>query len=300
MPLSSRITRRVPELGLMRELSTPHGTLRCYEAGAGEPVVFVHGMLVNANVWRRVVQRLSPDFRCITFDLPMGGHLVPTESADLSLPGIARMIVDALDALGVERATFVGNDTGTGLCQVIAADHRHRVHSLILTSGDFRENSPAKLFRFMPLAGRVPGGMLMYLGPAALRPMRMMYRLPIAFGWLIKRLRDYDILDTYFQPTVWSREIRKDMHAFAREYRNHHAIEAAHALGNFERPVLIAWSREDKFFPPAHAVELSELVEDAQLEWIDDSYTISAEDQPERLAELIGAFMREPRLSQVA
>ena len=36
--------------------------------------MFVHGLLVNANLWRKVVERLSPDFRCIALDLPLGSH----------------------------------------------------------------------------------------------------------------------------------------------------------------------------------------------------------------------------------
>ena len=41
------------------------------------PIVFVHGLLVNANLWRKVVERLAPDFRCITLDLPLGSHTLP-------------------------------------------------------------------------------------------------------------------------------------------------------------------------------------------------------------------------------
>jgi pimeloyl-ACP methyl ester carboxylesterase len=73
-----------------------------------------------------------------------------------------------------------------------------------------------------------------------------------------------------------------------------HTLQAAERFGKFDRPALIAWSREDRFFPRRHAERLAEALPNARLAWIDDAYTLVSEDQPERLAELIAAFIREP------
>jgi pimeloyl-ACP methyl ester carboxylesterase len=70
--------------------------------------------------------------------------------------------------------------------------------------------------------------------------------------------------------------------------------EAADRLKQFDKPALVAWSRDDRFFKPAHAEALTRDLPNARLEWIDDARTFSAEDQPERLAELIAGFVREP------
>ena len=51
---------RSPALGASRELDLPQGPLTVFEAGAGPPIVFVHGLLVNANLWRKVVRACSP------------------------------------------------------------------------------------------------------------------------------------------------------------------------------------------------------------------------------------------------
>ena len=69
--------------------------MRVFEAGTGEPIVFVHGALVSPNLWRKVVERLSPDFRCITLEMPLGSHEIPMPDADLSPAGIADLIADA-------------------------------------------------------------------------------------------------------------------------------------------------------------------------------------------------------------
>src|SRR5436190_21831778 len=112
---------RDPALGTRRELDLPQGRLRCFEAGAGEPVVFVHGYFVNANIWRKVIPRLAPDSRCLALDLPFGSHALPMEpGADLSGAGQVQLVLDAIDALGLDEVTLVGMDTGGAICQFVA------------------------------------------------------------------------------------------------------------------------------------------------------------------------------------
>jgi pimeloyl-ACP methyl ester carboxylesterase len=51
---------------------------------------------------------------------------------------------------------------------------------------------------------------------------------------------------------------------------------------------------EDRFFKLSFAEKLADTIRGATLERIEDSYTFVSEDQPERLAELIARFAREP------
>jgi pimeloyl-ACP methyl ester carboxylesterase len=88
--------------------------------------------------------------------------------------------------------------------------------------------------------------------------------------------------------------VRADLNAVIRGLDKRYTNEAADRLGGFERPALIAWSREDKFFKPDHAEALARDLPNARLEWIDDARTFSMEDQPERVAKLIAGFVREP------
>ena len=62
---------RDPRLGTPHEVDLPAGPLRYYETGDGPPIVFVHGYLVNANLWRKLVPLLADRFRCITVDWPL-------------------------------------------------------------------------------------------------------------------------------------------------------------------------------------------------------------------------------------
>ncbi len=56
----------------MHSVELPQGTVRYRDDGEGRPLVFVHGILVNGLLWRRVVPKLD-GVRCIVPDWPLGG-----------------------------------------------------------------------------------------------------------------------------------------------------------------------------------------------------------------------------------
>src|SRR5438552_11559098 len=125
------------ELGEVKEVRLPQGTIRYRERGSGAPIVFVHGLLVNGDLWRKVVPELSKDFRCIVPDLPLGSHEQPVdEDADLSPYAVAKLIADFIAALDLEGVTLVGNDTGGAFCQLVITRHPERVGRLVLTPCD--------------------------------------------------------------------------------------------------------------------------------------------------------------------
>ena len=290
--MKQKATWRDPALGVARELELPQGTLTCFEAGTGPPIVFAHGLLVNANLWRNVVARLSPEFRCIALDLPLGSHaLAIPERADLTPHGLADLIADAIQALALERVTLVGNDTGGALCQMVVTRRPERIGRLVLTSCDYRDNFPPPMFRYFKPAAAIPGAMRLLMLPMRLRAPR---RLPIAFGWLVKRPIDRPAEDSYLLAGMTIPGVEQDLKCVLKGLHTRYTNEAADRLREFHRPALIAWSREDRFFKPAHAERLAQDLPNARLEWIENARSLSPEDEPGRLAELIARFMREP------
>jgi pimeloyl-ACP methyl ester carboxylesterase len=283
---------RDPALGEARVLDLPGGRLRAFDVGSGPPIVFVHGFLVNANLWRKLVARLAPDFRCIALDMPLGAHEHPLpKSAPTGAPAMARMVADALDALELDDATVVGNDSGGAICQMLVTSRPQRVGRLVLTSCDYRDNFPPRMFSYFTPAAAIPG--LMW---ALLQPMRLSFprHTPIAFGWLVKRPIDRPAEDSYVYPATTDAAIRRDARAFIRDSDPSQTNAAADRLGEFDRPALIAWSAEDRFFPPDHGRRLAEDLPNARFELVSDARTFSMEDNPERLAELVAGFVREP------
>ena len=81
----------------MSEANLPQGTLHYSDTGEGPPIVFVHGLLVDGRLWRKVTPLLQDRFRCIVPNLPLGSHRTPMNAdADLSPPGLARVVADFL------------------------------------------------------------------------------------------------------------------------------------------------------------------------------------------------------------
>src|SRR5688572_20336728 len=133
------------ELGEQREIRLPAGVVRYRERGSGPAILFVHGLLVNGDLWRKVVPLLAGEFRCITPDWPLGSQDVPLdEGVKLTTRKAAGIIRRFLDALDLDDVTLVGNDTGGGLCQILVAERPERVGRLVLTSCDAFENFPPK------------------------------------------------------------------------------------------------------------------------------------------------------------
>jgi pimeloyl-ACP methyl ester carboxylesterase len=297
-PTSTKATWRSPALGERKVLDLSGGRrLAYFEAGSGPPIVFVHGLLVNANLWRKVVERLAPDFRCIALDLPLGSHTLPMpEGTDLGAPAIADIVADALEALDLDDATLVGNDSGGAISQMVVTTRPERVGKLVLTSCDYRDRFPPAMFAYFGPAAAIPGAMA-----ALLAPMRLSFprHTPIAFGWLVKRTIDRDAEDSYLYPAITDGDIRRDVRSFIKGSSTEQTNRAADRLGGFDRPALIAWAGEDKLFPLADGKRLAEDLPNSRLETVDDARTFSMEDNPARLAELIAGFVREPAAARV-
>jgi pimeloyl-ACP methyl ester carboxylesterase len=291
MNATERSRWRSPALGQQRTLDLPGGRLVVHEAGEGPTIVFVHGLLVNANLWRKVVARLSPDFHCVTLDLPLGSHVEPLGGDDLTPPGLAALVCDALDALALDDVTLVGNDTGGAVCQIVVTTHPERIGRLVLTPCDYRDTFPPKLFKPLLALARVPGATYGVL--SSLRP-RTSRRLPPAYGWLTKRPIEAQAEDTYVLAALEDAAVLGELNDVLAGIDTRHTNEAADRLPGFDRPALLAWASEDRFFRNGIPEALASTLPNARLEWIDDSYTFVAEDQPERLAELIAGFVREP------
>ena len=67
-------------------------------------------------------------------------------------------------------------------------------------------------------------------------------------------------------------------------------VEAARSLPRFERPALVVWASEDRIMPPGHGRRLAELLPDARLVELADSYILLPLDQPEQFAGAIRDF----------
>ena len=219
-------TWRAEALGSRTTLEIEGLRIAAHVTGEGPPIVFVHGALVNANLWRKVVPLLEGYTR-VTLDLPLGSHLeAQDETADLSVPALAGLITGALESLGLRDATVVANDTGGGLTQIAATTDAERIGRLVLTSCDAFDNFPPRFFRIVLAPAKVPGLLRVFFAPMRARRLR---RLPIAYGWLTKRPIEPAAEDSYVLPALTDAGVRRDVRKVLSAVRS-----ALHARGGAE------------------------------------------------------------------
>jgi pimeloyl-ACP methyl ester carboxylesterase len=271
------------------------GTIEYEDRGQGPVLVLLHGLMMDASLWDATVAGLSADHRCLVPTLPLGAHRRPMKaSADLSLPGVARLVAEFLERLDLHDVTLVGNDTGGALVQLLMRDgpatSPDRIGRVVLVSCDAFDNFPPGLTgKTLVLTGKLPPSMFgLFMQQMRLRPVR---RLPIAFGWLTKR--GDTATARWMEPVLTQPGIRRDtvrtLRAAAAD-RNFLAGSAGW-LPDFTGPALVVWARQDRVMPPEHGQRLAKLLPQGQLAEVEDSYTLIPLDQPDRLTALIRSFV---------
>jgi pimeloyl-ACP methyl ester carboxylesterase len=277
-------------LGQARTIEVAAGPLRIYERGQGEPILFLHGLFANAVAWRKVVPLLAESFHCVTADWPFGSHSLPMNpEADLSPGGIAATVADAIEALDLDGVTLVGNDGGGMLCQLVATTRPQRLARLVLTPCDAYDNFPPPAFAPLCDLARSEEGMELIADAMADRESR---RRPEAYGWLSHEPLPDQVLDHFARP-LRDPAIRRDAAKFLTAVAERYTLDAAAQFRSFERPVLVAWATDDRFFPAAHGERLAHDFPQGRHVTIPAARTYVAEDQPERIAELIAAFIAD-------
>jgi pimeloyl-ACP methyl ester carboxylesterase len=276
------------------EVELTAGTIEYEDTGGSGPVlVLVHGLLMDGSLWRHVVADLRSGHRCVVPTLPLGGHRQAMRpDADLSLPGQARILSELLDRLDLRDVTLAFNDWG-GPILLASSDGADRIGRLVPVSCEAFDNYPPGVPGHMAwLASKVPGGANAALQPLRVRALR---RLPITFGWMSKRGVPDDVMDEWLRPVLTQRAIRRDLAKYAGGARQARPqlVAATERLAAFDRPALVAWAAQDRVMPPEHGRRLAELLPNARLVEVADSYTLIPEDQPGELARAIREFVRE-------
>jgi len=103
------------------------------DAGSGDPVMLVPGLGGGAGLWQQQIGPLSADFRVVAHDHRGCGRSTYSKMK-YSVEQMADDAVRLMDALGIERAHWVGHSTGGAMGQIVAQDRPDRIASLVLSA----------------------------------------------------------------------------------------------------------------------------------------------------------------------
>ena len=270
--------------------ATLHGhTLSYVDSGAGEPILFVHGLLGSHRNWRHLVDRLDNTNRVIVPDL-FGHGASEKHEGDYSPAAQAATLRDLINLLDIERVTIVGHSLGGGISLAFCYLFPERVERLVLvgTGGLGREVSPVLRAATLPVADWV---LPVIASPWVRGGAELVGRGLSLFGWRASHdmraawegfteLSDADARRAFLATT------RSVMNSGGQSIAAHEYLTELSGV-----PVLIVWGTNDMVIPAAHARRAAELSPACRVELFEGAGHFPHLDQPDRFADVLRDFM---------
>lgn len=231
--------------------------IRCVHAGDGPPLVHLHGG--GGLALTPTHDLLARDRRVVAFEMPGFGDS-PENTRHQTMPDMARTMLDAVSALGVDGFDLWGTSFGgkAALCTALIA--QERVQALVLESpaairpADHERPRPSTPEELVAMLHAHPERM----PPRA--PSSMDHRAKVApmMARLMAPPRDPD-------------------------------LEAA--MPGLQIPVLVVFGTEDRLIPPEFGRTYKQLLPNCQLLFVYDAGHAVAADRPEAFAEAVSDFL---------
>jgi pimeloyl-ACP methyl ester carboxylesterase len=271
------------------------------EAGEGEPLFLLHGCPFQSWEWHAVIPMLAPHFHVIAPDLlGLGDTLVDLEQ-DYRLPQQVEMVIGLMDALGFERARFVGHDHGGAILQLMMKHHPDRIAQAVLTNAEAYDQWPSDEER--PYVAAVVNPWISWFMRLALRT-RWVQREIFSIAVADSRTLTDSLLDSFILPHTATRQRWQRLRRFNRwQLDRDHNLETQRAVDGmrkFTKPTLILWGKRDGNFGSAIAERLARDIPGARgVHYLEQSAHLPMLEEPRSYADaLIGFFAGEPRTNE--
>jgi pimeloyl-ACP methyl ester carboxylesterase len=195
----------------------------------------------------------STDRRCIAPDLLGLGYTRAPLDQDLSPVTQADMIAAFLDALAIDTADIVANDSGGAVAQLVAARHPARVRTLLLTNCDVHTNRPTK-----SLADAMEQARRGTLADVLARHLydKAFARSPNGLSsvcYANPASPTDEAIDCYLTPVLGSAARRAQVHRYRSAFEPNPLPAIEPALREFRAPVRMVWGPADIHFDASSA-----------------------------------------------
>jgi pimeloyl-ACP methyl ester carboxylesterase len=278
-----------PERLRFQRVDTASGQLSILTAGAGVPVVLIHGLGATKGSFLPTVAALAGSFRTIALDLPGFGDSDKPLGAPYHAPFFARAVVDLMEALELRWAHMIGNSMGGRVALELGLRHAEYVGRLALLAPSLawrRERPWAPVVRLLrPELG------LLQLAPRWLVEAIVHRTIPAAGSSWVQAGVD-EFLRSYLTPRG-----RAAFYAAARQIY----LEEPHGtkgfwtrLGTLQPPALFVWGERDSLVPIAFAAHVKATLPSARHLELDCGHVPQLE-RPAETHAAIAAFFKEER-----
>ena len=270
----------------------------CYTAGDGPVVLLVHGMAGSSATWNHVMPALARRFTIVVPDL-LGHGESAKPRGEYSLGAHANVLRDVLNALGHDRATFIGQSLGGGVVMQMAYQFPERCERLVLVSSGGLGREVSLLLRALtfPVTEQV-------------FPLVCNSGLRAAADRVADWLRHVGVQVTPAAEEMWrsyaSLADADRRWAFFRTLATvidlgGQSVSAADRLYlAAQMPTLIVWGARDPFIPVEHAIASHAAISDSRLEIFEDVGHFPHCEAPARFVEVVVDFMTSTAPARVS
>jgi len=218
------------------------------QIGSGTNLVFIHGFPTHGYTWRKLIPKLSENYKCHILDLPGLGDSNWTDKTDFKSSSQARYIVKLLEQKKIEKYSLIAHNSGATIARVIAITQNSKVENLILLNTEIPFHRPPwiPLYQKMGLLPLIPFLIRKLLGQ------KWFVKSPMGFREFYS---DKTLLNTeenilpYLDPVIKSS--KKTIGAFKYlkgiDWQLIDEFEELHK--QIKANVLFIWGEDDKTFP---------------------------------------------------
>ena len=252
--------------------------LNHYRDGSGEPLVLIHGIGSRWQVWMPVLERLATGRSVIALDLPgFGASPLPAPRTPPGVRSLARLVLNFLDELGIDRPHVAGNSLGGQIALELARTGRIRSANALSPAG-FHEGAEARFqklsLEFMLHATRL---LAPVADTVAATPLgrRLLFSQMAAHP---ERMSAVDAADNvrgvagsrWFEPTLEA--------MLAEPFSGGEEITV---------PVTIAWGEKDHLLLPRQAARAARQIPAARSITLTDCGHVPTYDDPDQVADVL-------------
>ena len=283
--------------GVGKRLPLQHVTIHGHSvgyrrAGAGEPILLIHGLAGSSRTWDDVIPELAERYDVIAPDL-LGHGESAKPIGDYSLGAFASGLRDFLSVLGVASVTIVGHSFGGGVAMQLAYQHPHVVDRLVLVGSGGLGREVSWLLRLLTLPGAE------YVMPVAFPKPIVDWATGVGRQLGRRNIRNPRISEMW--RAYSSLAGAENRHAFVRTMRsvidpggqvvnaNDRLYLAAHI------PTLIVWGDSDGIIPVEHAHAAHETIESSRLEILEGVGHFPHVEASKVFCDVLVDFMEETR-----
>lgn len=265
-----------PQAGIV-----PETGLRYLSAGAGEPVVLLHGWGGFKEMWWGAMRALSPSYRVVALDWPGHGS-APLEAGAPVLDTLAGLAVASCEALGLERVTLVGHSFGGNVAARVALAEPRLVARLALVDAAIDADHLSRTARLFANPR---------IGERALRLNRLV-------SWPLARLGGrvpHEHGGGFLRPLARRQSylVRVEVGVLLEFLAALHGGSLGDEVAGIAQPTLVLWGERDPLVRPRQAWELARKIPRSRLVLIRGAYHCPMDEQPAEFNRALLDFLQD-------